>query len=297
MRWIQDNPFLAGIAALTVVITGVMVFLLTQALGNYQLTTDAYTQAVQKLHGLQNRSPYPNDKNLADTKSLADQYKAELTKLREQLVKMESPLNPDIKPQQFQDTLRTTLTQTTEKAEKEGVVLPKDFYLGFGQYANTLPSEQAAPALARQLAIISQIVNRLIELKVQSIDKLDRRLLPEEGPAAPSAPNNAKKAPAIVERFPFDLGFSADQARFRSVLNSLLASEPFLILRTINIENNEKESPAINKSDASAASAAAAAPGSAPVSNSLDVVFGREFVRALMRIEIIDFSEPTEPKK
>ncbi len=305
MRWLEDNPFLAGLTAVTIAGVGVMIFLLMQSLALYQQTSDEYIQAVQKLHGLQNRSPFPSQENFAKTKELAEQYKNELGLLRSQLAKMEMPLNPDVKPQQFQDDLRSTVNRTREKATAAGVTLPKDFYLGFDQYANSLPSERAAPALARQLAIVNRIVLGLIDFKVQSIDTLDRRLLPEEAPAAAAG---GQKKPEVLDRYFFDLAFTAEQAKFRVAFNSLLNPELFLLIRGLSIQNTNPLGPLIaqpNKgfvasSGASASSdfatTATTATTEAP-DNDLNVILGKELVKVTMRIEILDFVEPKEARK
>ena len=296
MRWINDNPFFAGLAAVTVAGVGALIFLVLQAQAGYQQTSESYVQAVQKLHGLQNRTPFPSQENFAKIKALADGYKSELKALREQLGKMEFPLNPDIKPQQFQDDLRTTVNQTAEKATAAGVTLPKDFYLGFGQYANSLPSERAAPALDRQLAIINQVVLRLIDFKVQSLDNLDRRLLPEE--AALSQEKTAKKQ-EVLERYPFDLAFTAEQAKFRVAFNSLLGADQFLIIRALGIQNTTMAGPLIaqpEKNSAGVASLSVPA-AAAPAAGELNVILGQELVKVTMRIEILDFAEPAEAKK
>ena len=296
MRWINDNPFFAGLAAVTVAGVGALIFLVLQAQAGYQQTSESYVQAVQKLHGLQNRTPFPSQENFAKIKALADGYKSELKALREQLGKMEFPLNPDIKPQQFQDDLRTTVNQTAEKATAAGVTLPKDFYLGFGQYANSLPSERAAPALDRQLAIINQVVLRLIDFKVQSIDNLDRRLLPEEAALVPE--KNAKKQ-EVLERYPFDLAFTAEQAKFLVAFNSLLGADQFLIIRALGIQNTIMAGPLIAQSEKNSASAASltAPAAAAPTAGELNVILGQELVKVTMRIEILDFAEPAEAKK
>ena len=298
MKWIQENPFLAGLTAVTLAGVAALTFLLTQSLALYQQTSEQYVQAVQKLHGLQNRTPFPSQENFDKSKALAEQYKSELNGLREQLAKMELSLNPDIKPQQFQDDLRATVNQTTEKAAAAGVTLPKDFYLGFGQYANSLPSERAAPALARQLAVINKVVMGLIDLKVQSIDNLDRRLLPEEAP--PGAAGGQKKA-EILERYPFDLTFTAEQAKFRVAFNSLVNSDQFLLIRGLSIQNSNPAGPLIVQTDKTSSAAADLTPGSPSTpegkANDLNVILGQELVKATLRIEILDFAEPAEAKK
>jgi len=299
MKWIQDNPFIAGLAAVAIAGAGALAFLVSQAMTQHQEYTDAYVQAVQKLHGLQNRSPFPNQANLDKSRALADEYKTQLKTLREQLTGMEVPINPDVKPQQFQDDLRTTVNEIAEKAAAAGVELPKDFYLGFGQYANTLPSERAAPALDRQLTIISQIVGRVIDFKVKSIDGLERRLLPEESPAPPE---NQRKQEVLL-RYPFDIAFTAEQAKFRVILNSLLTADHFLILRALSVQNSDPAGPPIaqaNNNQSSPANTGATSPDGTNTPAAvpgLEVILGREFVKATARVEIIDFAEPEEAKK
>lgn len=297
MKWLQDNPFLAGLSAVTLIGAGILGFLLSQALTQYQEASDGYTQAVQKLHTLQNRVPFPNNENLEKNKAVADQYKNDLASLRAKLSAMVPPINPAIKPQQFQDDLRAAVNETVDKATQAGVTLPKDFYLGFGQYANSLPSEQAAPALARQLGLIKDLVQRLIAFKIQSLDFLERSPLPQESTAAAAAPKAG--APAkVLERFPFDIAFTAEQSKFRVALNSLLGSDQFLIIRALNVQNSSTTAPAIaTESAESNAGSPQAAPAAGGGQQNLNVILGRELVQVAARIEMIEFTEAPEAKK
>ncbi len=296
MNWFRENPFVAGITAFTVVAAGALIFLVTQAMAQYSDVSAAYTQAVQKLQTLQNRSPFPNAENLEKTKALETQYKKDLTALQEQLTKLEAPLNPDIRPQQFQDDLRAAVNQTVEKATAAGVGLPKDFYLGFSQYINSPPEDRAAPVLARQLTVISEFVGHLIDVKVQSIDSLSRRPLPEEQPAA-------QRKPGIVDRYLFDVSFTADQSKFRVIMNTILKSERFLIIRALNVSNTSQEGPPVVQETAGSPSGAEV-PGVASTqgtegtgSNELNVILGRELVKVSLRLEMIDFTPVPEVKK
>lgn len=299
MKWLQDNPFLAGLCAVTLIGAGVLGFLLSQALTSYQEASDGYSQAVQKLHTLQNRVPFPNSENLQKSKDVAAQYRTDLENLRRKLQAMEPPINPSVTPQQFQDSLRAAVNETVQKATEGGVTLPKDFYLGFGQYANNLPSEQAAPALARQLELLKGLVQRLIAFKVQSIDLLDRLPLPQEGAAQPAANQKNPPAAKIVERFPFDLAFTAEQSKFRVAFNSLLGTEQFLIVRALHVQNSNPVGPAIagagGEQPATAAPAAAAAATAGR--QDLNVILGRELVQVAMRIEMVTFAKLPEAQK
>jgi hypothetical protein len=295
MNWFRENPFVAGLTAFTVVAVGALAFLASQAMGQYGELADQYTAAVGKLHQLQNRSPFPNQENLQKTKALEAAYKSELTALQNQLTKLEPPLNPEVRPQQFQDDLRAAVTEVTEKATAAGVKLPEDFFLGFNQYVNSPPEDRAAPALARQLAVIKGVVLNLIEVRVQSIDALTRRPLPEEKPAVANAP----KAP-IVQRFLFDIAFTGDQSKFRVIFNQLLRNDQFLVVRAVNVANTAQEGPAVNQ-QATAATSVPGIPGltdsSTPETKELNVVLGRELVRVALRLEMIDFTTPAPEAK
>jgi hypothetical protein len=294
MNWFRENPFVAGLAVFTVVATGALIFLTTQAMSQYGEVADQYTQAVQKLQGLQNRSPFPNAKNLEASKALETEYKTELTALQEKLSKMEAPLNPDIKPQQFQDDLRAAVNVVTQRAAEAEVALPRDFYLGFGQYANSPPSDKAAPVLARQLTVINELVTNLIDVRVESIDSLVRRPLPEEQSAAAQA----QRKPGIVDRFLFDISFTADQSKFRVIFNAIQKSNRFLVIRALNISNTSQEGPSVQQENAPTTSVTATGlPGTSEGSNQLNVLLGREQVKVSLRMEMLDFTVPTPEAK
>lgn len=297
MNWLKENPFISGLIAVTVVATGALVFMLTQSMTRFQETSDAYTAAVQKLHTLQNRSPFPNAENLEKTKQLEAQYKDALKDLRQQLQKMEIPIVPDVSPQGFQDDLRTAVNRAAERAAAAGVTLPKDFYLGFSQYKDSPPTATAAPALARQLKVIDKLVTDLIDFKVQSIDYLDRLPLPEEGGAQAASPapggQQKEKKSLGVQRFPVNLGFTAEQGKFRVAFNSLLNADQFFIVRALNIQNTAPVGPPVAQADKTGAAALA---GDSKAGN-LNVILGRESVKVSMRLEMIAFAEPAEAKK
>lgn len=288
MNWLKENPFVSGLIAVTIVATGALAFLLTQSMTRFQETSDAYTAAVQKLHGLQNRVPFPNAENLDKTKQLEAQYKKELTDLQQQLEKMEIPITPGVSPQTFQDDLRTAVNRTAEKAEAAGVALPKDFYLGFSQYKDSPPSNAAAPALARQLKVIDKLVSDLISFKIQSIDYLERKPLPEEGGAAPAPGDQKDKKVTGIQRFPISLGYTAEQGKFRVAFNSLLNNEQFFIVRALSVQNTSPAGPPVAQADPTGATGAGGAPGAG--ANDLNVILGRESVQVSLRLEMITFA-------
>ncbi|CAN5746807.1 hypothetical protein BH09VER1_BH09VER1_11470 [soil metagenome] len=297
MKWLKENPFLAGLGIVTVIICGVLIFLALGASEQYNATVASYNEAVGKLHGLQNRAPFPNKENYDKLQAIEKDYKKELSNLRAKLVKMEIPLKPDIKPQQFQDELRVAVDDLVKKAAAANVNLPKDFYLGFSQYMNSPPSDRATPALDRQLTVISKIANNLIDLKVQSIDGLDRKALPEEGSSAPNGKGSNSANSSLVDRFPFDVSFTAEQSRFRVAFNSLLSADQFLLVRAISVQNTNQEGPPTAQPEQVGATSQPGAPGEDKAKNDLNVILGRELVKVTLRLEMIHFAETAETHK
>lgn len=303
MNWFKENPFLAGLAAFVVVGVGALGYLVSQSMSQYQATSEEYSAAVSKLHTLQNRAPFPNDENLQKIKSSEEDYKKAIHKFRNQLAKMQLPLQGGINPQKFQDDLRTAVNDVKTKATEAGVALPQGFYLGFDQYQASLPSEKAAPALARQLEVIKQIINQLIDFKVTAIDDLKRMTLPEEGGSAqanaeqPGGGGGKKnRENSLISRNPLELAFTAEQAKFRVAFNSLLTADQFLVVRTVMVQNSSPLGPPINNPTATTSSTAGTegAPGDA---KNLNVILGRELVKVAIRAEIVNVSAPEAAKK
>jgi len=312
MNWFKENPFLAGLSAIAAVGAAVLGYLIFQASSAFTAATDTYTASVSELHALQNRVPFPNQENLGVLKGSLEEYTARISGLRQQMAKMEQPLPENFTPQQFQDALRAAVNETKDRAAAAGVELPENFYLGFNDYQTQVPSEQATPYLERQFQVIRTLVNRLIDFKVQSIDSLDRKPLPQESasnaqqPAAqsgqPPKPGQKAGAEPVVERFPFDISFTAEQGKFRVAFNALLGSDHFLVVRWLRLQNSSPNPPARGgdagaalqttvSADTPAPDATAAASGS-----NLQVILGREVVQATLRLEMLDFKEPPAPK-
>lgn len=302
MNALKENPFIAAVILVVVVGCGALAFFASGAFTTYQDTMAAYTQAVQKLQGFQNKVPFPNDANIKSAEALRDGYQAKLTALKSQLAALQVAKEENVSPQQFQDTLRSTVNAVVSRAESAKVGLPEGFYLGFIEYKDNLPTEKAAPELARQLTIITRIVEDLIGPNpenpgVKSVDSLERTPLRVEtgAPAtAPAAGAKEKPQPAL-EVQPFVISFTAEQGKFRIAFNNLLKNPQFLILRSLSLTNSKTEGPPVAAaSDASSTPASPfdTAATTTPASASLNVLLGREVLQVKAALEIIHFPIP-----
>lgn len=300
MNWFKDNPFLAGIAAVCLIGSCALAYLIIQSVSAYSASSDAYTASVAKLHSLQNKVPFPSDANLKAIQSGLADYSSHIAGLRSQLAKMQIPLDEKITPQQFQDGLRTAVNDIRVKADENGVKLPANFYFGFDQYQTQVPAGQAAPFLNRQFRVIQSLIVRLVDFKVASIDGVSRVPLPQESAAPAAGQRKPDSSEPVLSSFPFDISFTAEQGKFRVAFNSLLGSEQFLIVRSLGIQNSNPQAPSKKGTEPTAASsnlpaAGAGTPGKDQAS--MQVILGRESLKVILRLEMLDFTKPVPAKK
>jgi hypothetical protein len=308
MNWVQKNPFLTAFIGATLLFTAAAAYFTATAFGRFTEVSDQYDAAVSRLHGLQNRTPFPSEENLATYAKLTETYDAKFGELSNVIAKRQSALEP-ISPQAFQDNLRAVVSAVIELASENTVELPEGFYMGFDQYRGTLPSDTAAPILAEQLAGIQSIITNLIKLRVTAITGLSRMSLAAEGgapqPESPRQQQNqqpAQPAEPILVSKPIDIAFRAEQGKVRQALNGIVTAERIFIIRSITIQNTQLEGPPRQADSAAAAPDPNANAFAEMLGNqgqlagtpktSLSVIVGRELVNVNTRIEMIGFNLP-----
>ena len=280
MSWFKDNPFIAGILAVCIVGTGVLGYLIVQSVADYSTSSEGYTAAAAKLHTLQNKAPFPSEANLKAIRAGLEDYSSHIKNLQSQLAKMEVPLDEKLTAQQFQDGLRTAVNDIRVKADAHGVKLP-------------------APFLHRQFLVIQSLVVRLVDFKVTSIDGVNRVPLPQESASASAGQRKPDTAEPALSSFPFDISFTAEQPKFRVAFNSLLGSDQFLIVRSLDIHNSVPQAPAKKGADPVASNPLAAGAGTAPGKGpaNMQVILGREVLKVTLHLEILNFAQPPPAKK
>ncbi|MDD5199019.1 MAG: Amuc_1100 family pilus-like protein [Terrimicrobiaceae bacterium] len=303
MNW--RNPFLTGYLAVTVIGAGILGYLLYSSYAHFSEVSDTYDTQVARLQSLQNRTPYPSVENNQAYAALTTQYRAEYDKLLAQALKMQKPIE-SITPQAFQDRLRAYVSEVSAAAKLNGVTLNDAFYLGFDQYRDTLPSNESAGALARELDAIRLVVDKLIEFKIREIIGIKRDSLPEEGgaprPEQPAAAGNRRstvaEGPKIVTANSFEIAFVADQSRLRQSLDAIISANKFFIIRNLTIENSKLEGPKKNEEASVESGAALPQPPAAQGTpqTSMRLLVGRETLTLAARIEMITFNPPDSKK-
>jgi len=298
MNWISQNKFMTGFIAFMVIGVGALGFLLIEALGDYDARKADYNTKYGQLDNLQNRKPYPNDKNVEAYGKQRDDLQGVIDQLEQGLGKIQFPLDPNVVPQAFQKNLQAARAEVKQKAADSHVQIPENFALGFDPYVNTLAVQGAAPALDRQLKAVQFVIDELLDGSgngkgVTTITSVVREQVPEEKgekpeqPEKPPRPGSKPSAPStpLVSKTSLEINFTTDWSKLRKTLNDLVQTkQQFYIVRLVSLTTDAGKDQPIPKAETAREGAAA---------NGVYVPLGRdEKLVVTLSLEIVNFNQP-----
>jgi hypothetical protein len=302
MNWFQQNRFLGTFLIVTVLAALGSLYFISSAKSGFTEAKARFDENANALNDLQRRAPFPSDANLRKMKTQADDYNAELNKLKEELKARVLPAVP-MAPNEFQARLRQAVTALGDKARANRVKLPDNFFLGFDEFASALPDTAAAPQLGQQLAQAELLMNILLDARVESVTTMRRvpateALIPTAATATPT-PAGARKpgqgatpAPVLVERAVVEVAFVSSPGAARRVINQVAAAQQqFYIIRTLHVLNEKDAGPPRDAAPVAGAPVVATpAPSGATPNLALNFIVGTERVQTSARIEMLRFA-------
>jgi hypothetical protein len=293
MNWFRQNRWLGGFLVVFAVATLLSLAFLWRARSGFAEANARFNTAASERNRLERLDPFPSDANYEKMKFYLEDYTAAVDKMKEDS-KIRMLSIASLAPNEFQSRLRQVTLTTIEKARANKVQLPRTFYMGFEEFASSLPSTAAAPLLGQELSQITLLMNILIDARVDSLTVLKRTKLAEEGGAtttpAPSPGRKGTAAGRVIERNIVDLTFTAGSAAARKVLNQIVSSsQQFYIIRTLHVRNEKEKGPPREGGEAAAANPNAFPAPSATPAGALKFIVGNEHVQASVQIEMLRF--------
>ncbi|HEY1769223.1 MAG TPA: Amuc_1100 family pilus-like protein [Chthoniobacterales bacterium] len=299
MNWFAQNKFLGSyLAALALATILALVFLLHEKSGADDEQTRLDTM-VAELTRLRSGSPFPNGANLRKMRAQTASYRDSLGKLKEELKARTLPA-PALEPDEFQAQLRQAVNAIDEQAAAAKVKLPANFYLGFEEYATSLPNAVAAPLLGRELKAVAMLVGSMIDAHIDSLESLVLAPLPEEKPTPAPTPGRTLRGatntgPAIVRADGIEITFAAAPAAARKILNQIAtASEQLFIIRTLVVKNPADKGPKrAGPADTTATAVTTTTPPAHPnganpaASPTVSFIVGTEHITVAAKVDIV----------
>jgi hypothetical protein len=301
MNWFRDNPFWSAF----IVIAGGALLLAAGFLwwtkGSYEDAMAKYRESAAEQTRLEGGNPYPSAANVGKMKTYLDNYETALDKLKAELktrMLTEAPLAPN----EFQTRLRQAIIRTTENARNNRVKLPANFFLGFDEFASSLPSPEDAPALGQELSQVQLLLNTIIEARVDAITAFHRishsRTATAAAPtpaATPRTPSKPSPGPKLIEQRTVEFAISASPTAGRRVINQIsAANDQFFIIRAIRVKNQKDKGPPRENVGPTAPipppnpAGAGAAPAATPA-GPLNFIVGNEHIDLSARVELVNF--------
>ncbi|MGF1656336.1 MAG: Amuc_1100 family pilus-like protein [Verrucomicrobiales bacterium] len=302
MNWFQENKALSAFLVIILLAAAALGYLVFQKYQSYATAADLYDTAEREYMRLVGLPLYPKIENLELLRQQQAEYKEAIAELQQALAQ-QNLATEAITAGQFQISLRQKAEEIVSMAAESGLSLPEDFFLGFSAYRDTPPaSDDVASALWHQLRVADLVLRVLIAEGVSELTLFEREpVLGERG----QVPGEAE-AP-LISSYRIHVAFVGEQSRQRRVVNSLVALDQLIILRSLVVENVEKTAPS-REAPASAQPAAATindifagaepAAASAPEERQrLQLLVGQEPVQMTLALEILQVLDPSSVLK
>jgi hypothetical protein len=266
----KEYNLVIGCAFAVLVAFGGSLYFAIDALNLESDSLESVSTVSQKIEKLNKSTIPPTPEYLKALESQKSAIREKIESLQQQARKIDIPML-DMSPEDFQKALNQKAQSIAEKAAKESIQIPTDFYLDFNQYLQKLPSKELTPFMGRQLSAVGLLLDILleslpIELKSferKTADKLPEYTFPDTSisastttqPTPPSASASAKStkkeesAPkkASLSSQNFELAFSTRPERLRTFLNAVSSEQgAFFIVRDLKISTSKQKGPLKN---------------------------------------------------
>ncbi len=236
MNWIKSNPFVSGLAGITLLLCGILYFLASKWGTQYEESKAGFDEAYQGVTAAESIPLYPIADNRDGKNKALTEYRDSIGDLAKQFDTYRPKKIEDVTPQAFTDRLLVANDQVTKAFDK--TELPENFFLGFESYRSQLAKSDATGTLLQQMDGVKTALLGLAKARPSALLRVFRVPVPEEaGSPFQPAPND------VARYFSCEVTFKGSEQSARDFLNSLGATEShYFIVRTLKILN-ERETP------------------------------------------------------
>ena len=314
MNWIKQNTFLSGLIAVLVIGIGGLGFFFTKARGEYADAQERLVTAYKDKRNLEQKKPFPNDANAAEVRNLVNDYRKKAEAVANKMYVSQVAMPSGLRVAQFQEDLALKVDAVVEAATASGVTLPEGFYLGMDKYRAQVPLEGAVDQLQYQLNATYWLSNLLLANDVKRF-AIEREQMPFEKREAAAPPQRNRrgndkdksrgKPKPVAVTYPMELAIELPEKSFQEVLNALSntssalgeAAEEgdyYFVTRWMRLENESLIGPERADEPEEIELEEGEEPDVEPEAQGINMVFGRENVRAYMALDLVRFLPKAE---
>jgi len=268
MNWIKNNPFVATLAGITLVLCAALFYLGSKGSGKYEDAKTSFDESYQSVQQSESIALYPKAE-LRDGKRKA---LGEYVEAVDTLITKFDNYRPDelanVSPQDFTASLKQASKEVTAALKDAGSEVPEGFLMGYQRYGNEFATEKATGVLNYQLQGIKHALMQLAKSRPSALLNVYREEIPEENGETPVIGPDQ-----VMRTYGVEIAFKGSEASVRAFLNSLGETTPYYyIVRTLKVLNENDKPPQV--SDAKFERTSTLAPAAPEVDNP----FGDAFV-------------------
>lgn len=271
MSWIQENKFVAGLAGITAVMGGVILYIGNSQSNEYEEKIAEYQRLADKFRNLQKSKPFPSKNNLQVREESIAAYEGVINDVGNTFNAFQAGKTEKLSPSQF-GKLRVKMDkELRESYNKAGIVLPENTAFGFEKYKSALPKPQATQMLKYELDAAQWLLTQLAVAKPTELNSIRRHPLDVEngkavttvksrrGGARKGVPAQSSKAYTLM---PMEIAFTGSESSMRDFLQSMVNSkEYFFSIRALRIRNEKQTPPSVKDANFPANRVRAVVPG------------------------------------
>ncbi len=305
MPWLKRNLFLICWGVLALALTILAVFFQQSQKEEDVKITESIDQQLSELKRLSIANPHPNTNNIRivqDQQRRIQAVQADINKFfaGQTIAKMDDG--------SFRQILDQTVIALRNDAAAASVNLPKNYEFGFSAQRQSVTYEKGSlePMMAR-LEDIRTICGILYQARVHSLDGIRRVAVSNddrEGTPDILSDRSVTNAATGMTRIPYEITFSGFSSQLATVLQGLLASQRFFIVKSVTAEPASAVSdakPAVARSSEDALQpteqpkpapivptvAPQVRPGTKPTSGVVTIL-NEKLLRITVRLEVIE---------
>lgn len=231
----QDNKFPILLGAVTVVVTGGLVFWSVKSGGKYDAAKSDYDSASGTIDRLMRTDIEPTEDNLLGKKQAVEAYAESIGELQKAFDSRRRPTLENIEPSAYTDELLAARKRVLAEFEKAGTELPEAFFLGHGRFSDTLPQRKNTGVLSFQLGAFEDLLTRLAQSGVSALNNLYWAGIPEP-----------KEGSAVIAH-PLELTFTGTEDSMRRFLSALDdTKDHYYVVRSMRVKNERDSAPNAN---------------------------------------------------
>ncbi|MFD2257917.1 Amuc_1100 family pilus-like protein [Luteolibacter algae] len=242
MNWIKNNPFVAILSGITLVLCAMLLFVASRGAAKYEAAQEGFEEAYQNVSKSESIPLYPKAENRDAKRKALEDHRVAIEGLSKLFDKFRPEKIENISTQDFTVRLKEANTEVSQAFEDAGCELPDGFFLGFESYRDQLAKSDATGVLNYQLEGVKHALLDLAAARPSQLIKVYREAIPEENGGQPQiGPND------VTRNFGFEFSFKGSEAAARKFISSLGDTDPYYyIVRSLKIVNENDAPPRVS---------------------------------------------------